>query len=337
MTEQAQPFAVARRVALWLALAVLIAGAVLGAVFIVIGDQANIAGRAWLTLILVAAFAGAVVIDTRAGDGPNTWYLAASTILNSVLVVIGLLKLWNGFGQPADTGSAFVWGAQFWWFLGVILVLRLALLFTQLYVGPFVQRTSSTPAQVAAVITIATVWLGALVLALPAAFPAWSWPEWWWRVAAAALLVAVVCAVIPVIVRAMDPKAAAEDRARREAHRAEQLQRMAQRNPYAQRPGYPMAPQQPPVRQGVPPQARPYQQAGQPMQPPQTHGTGYAPQAGYNAPGYAPHAAPPAPSLPFQQAAPPQPVRPNPQAGPAPAEQAPHVEAPQSQIRPDGV
>src|SRR5690606_40825170 len=89
--------------ALYLAIGALVAAAVLGAYFIIVGDQANVAGRAWLTLFLVALFAGAVVLDANVSSGPNRWYLGVSTIVNVVLVAVGLLKLWNGWLQPEDT------------------------------------------------------------------------------------------------------------------------------------------------------------------------------------------------------------------------------------------
>ncbi len=93
------------RIALWLSIGMLVAAALLGGFFIIVGDQANVAGRAWLTMLLVAVFAGTVLLDTTIADGPNRWYLAASTIVNVVLVAIGLMKVWNGWLQPANTAD----------------------------------------------------------------------------------------------------------------------------------------------------------------------------------------------------------------------------------------
>jgi hypothetical protein len=61
--------------------------------------------------------------------------------------------------------------------------------------------------KVTAILTIGLAWVTALILAIPAAFPEPEWPDWWWRVAGAATLVAVVTTVIPLIVRAFEPKA----------------------------------------------------------------------------------------------------------------------------------
>ena len=198
----------ARKLALYLTIAVLAVSAVFGAVLIVVGDQANIAGRAWMTLLLVGAFAGAVALDASVSNGPNRWYLPASTITNAVLVAVGLLKLWNGGLQPDDTSDALVWALQFWRFVGVVVLARLALLLTQVYGLRFVTRARSRVASIGGVVTLALVWATAAVLALPAILPAATWPEWWWRLAAATTLVAAVAAVIPLIVRAFETKPA---------------------------------------------------------------------------------------------------------------------------------
>lgn len=206
-TEARRPRA--RSLALYLTIAVLATSAVFGAVLIVVGDQANIAGRAWLTLLLVGAFAGAVALDATASNGPNRWYLPASTITNAALVAVGLLKLWNGALQPDDTADAWVWAVQFWRFAGVVVLARMALLLTQVYGLRFVTRASSRVSSIGGVVTLTLVWATALVLALPAIFPAATWPDWWWRLAAATTLVATVAAVIPLIVWAFEAKPAA--------------------------------------------------------------------------------------------------------------------------------
>lgn len=197
----------AATMSLWLAIGALIVAALMGGFFIIVGDQANIAGRAWLTLFLVLLFAGAVVLDAQVADGPNRWYLAASTIVNVVIVAIGLLKLWNGWLQGPNTSDPGVWAEQFGRLIGIIVLLRLALLITQLYGLHFVTRARSSVGKITSIITIGMVWVAALVLVIPAAFPAYDWPDWWWRIAGAAALVAVVMTVIPLIIRAFEPKA----------------------------------------------------------------------------------------------------------------------------------
>lgn len=296
--------------ALWLAIGMLIAAALLGGYFIIVGDQANVAGRAWMTLLLVAAFAGAVVLDANVSDGPNRWYMAASTIINAVLVAIGLMKLWNGWLQPDDTADPAVWAAQIGRFVAVVVLLRLALLITQIYGLYFVVRAKSTATRISAIVTLVFVWATALILAIPSSFPEPDWPDWWWRAAGATSLIAVVTMVIPLIVRAFEPKA-----------------------PKPVVPAVPAAPAYGQPGYGQPGYAQPgYGQPGygQPPAAPAQH-PGYAPQQhpGYPPqPGYPqqPPAAPPAPPAPpaAPAAQPPAPAAPPaPPAPPVPPQQPP--------------
>lgn len=196
----------ARTWALWLAIGTLVVAALLGGFFIIVGDQAAVAGRAWLTLVLVAAFAGAVTLDAGQSDGPNRWYLPASVMVNVVIVLIGLFKIWNGWLQPPNSADSLVWTQQLGRTLAVIVLLRLALLITQFYGLHFVTNGRSGVARVSAGVTLGFIWLSALFLAIPAAFPVPQWPDWWWRTSGAMALVALVLAVIPLIVRAFEPR-----------------------------------------------------------------------------------------------------------------------------------
>lgn len=196
----------ARSWALWVAIGMLVSAALLGGFFIIVGDQAAVAGRAWLTLVLMAAFAGAVVLDAIVSDGPNRWYLPASVIVNTLIVLIGLFKIWNGWLQPANTADGDVWSMQFFRLIAIILLARTALLATQYFGLHFVTRGTSPISRVSASISLAFAWLCGLFLSIPAAFPEPHWPDWWWRTSGAMALVAVVLAAIPLIVRAFEPR-----------------------------------------------------------------------------------------------------------------------------------
>ncbi|WP_144630045.1 hypothetical protein [Arthrobacter woluwensis] len=263
-------------IALGLSITMLVAAAVLGGIFIILGDQANVAGRAWLTLLLVGLFAGAVVLDGSMPEGRNRWYLAVSTILNVVLLAIGLLKIWNGWLQPADTASAAVWTGQIARFVSMILLVRVALLLTQLYVPRFITGASKTGVRISSMATLVFAWLTVLELVLPAAFPAMDWPSWWWRTAGATSLIAIVGLVIPLVLRAFEPKPPA-DQLPPQDYTQQQWTQAPQWNGYAQQP-----------QQGQPPA---YPQQWQQEYPQQYAQPGYPqnayPQAGYPQQGYA--------------------------------------------------
>ncbi|MBD8101301.1 hypothetical protein [Plantibacter sp. CFBP 8775] len=240
--------------ALTLTIGTLVAAAIIGGYFIIVGDQADIAGRVWLTLLLLAAFVGAVSLDAAAGHGPNKWYLAVSTLVNIFLVTVGLLKLWNGWLQPPNTSDGFVWSTQIMLFLGILIIVRLALIIIQVYFLHFVTRATSSVVRATGIVTIALIIATVLVLVLPMAFPEGTWADWWWRIAAATTLAAAISAVIPVIVRAFSPKPEGERVSYgQQPYRPEVYQQAA--------PGYPV--------QGYPGQQGYQGQQGYPGQQPQ--------------------------------------------------------------------
>ncbi|MCM3655745.1 hypothetical protein M3147_00595 [Agromyces mediolanus] len=301
------------KVALWLSIGMLVAAALLGGFFIIVGDQANVAGRAWLTMLLVAVFAGTVLLDTTIADGPNRWYLAASTIVNVVLVAIGLMKVWNGWLQPADTADPGVWAAQMGRFIAVVILLRLALLLTQLYGLHFVARAKKTATRISGIVTLIFVWATALVLSIPSAFPEPDWPDWWWRTAGATSLIAVVAAVIPLILRAFEPR---EARPTPPANVQAGYGQPGYGQPGYGQPGY----GQPGYGQpgyGQPGYGQPTAQPGPPPPPP-----GYGQPTPPPPPGYGQPTPPPPPG--YAQPAPPAPGQP-----PAPQPPAPQPPAPQ--------
>jgi hypothetical protein len=201
-----------RTVALWVTIGVLIAGAVLGGIFIILDEQSGIVGRAFMTLLLVGLFAVAVLIDGRVPEGENRWYLPTSMLLNVVLLIIGLIKVWNGPLQPADTTAFDVWWVQTWRWIGVVAIVRAALVITQFYVPPFLTRARSRITRLSAQITVGLIWLTALIYFVPLSFPnleplgLHDYSRRWWSVSGATALVAAVVVVIPLVVRAFEPK-----------------------------------------------------------------------------------------------------------------------------------
>lgn len=348
--------------ALTLTIGTLVAAAIIGGYFIIVGDQADIAGRVWLTLLLLAAFVGAVSLDAAAGHGPNKWYLAVSTLVNIFLVTVGLLKLWNGWLQPPNTSDGFVWSTQIMLFLGILIIVRLALIIIQVYFLHFVTRATSTVVRATGIVTIALIIATVLVLVLPMAFPEGTWADWWWRIAAATTLAAAISAVIPVIVRAFSPKPEGEPVSYgQQPYRPEVYQQTAPGYPvqgypgqqgYQGQQGYPgQQPQQP--YQGQPYPQQPHQGQQQPYggQPnPGQYGQGYQgqPYQGQPAPqqsapqqsgqqwptpswqGSAPGQPAPAQPAP-QQWGPPQPQVPSSPVPPAPTQ---HEQRPQEPKQP---
>lgn len=182
------------RGSLWIAIGALIAAALVCVVWVLIGDQDGLIGRAFLTILLLAAFAGIAILE--AGLAPNRpdWLQLASMVSWIVALLVGAVKIW----LPED---GFYFGAErFFQLLLVIGILQLALVHVRLFT-PAAQRYVTTFTRVIYIVTI--VFLGGLVgmLVFFLAFPnTFFYGELYWRIVVAlTILVAVGTTLIPLL------------------------------------------------------------------------------------------------------------------------------------------
>lgn len=115
------------RGSLWIAIGALIAAALVCVIWVLIGDQDGLIGRAFLTILLLAAFAGIAILE--AGLAPNRpdWLQLASMVSWIIALLVGAVKIW----LPED---GFYFGAErFFQLLLVIGILQLALLHVRLF------------------------------------------------------------------------------------------------------------------------------------------------------------------------------------------------------------
>ena len=189
------------RGSLWIAIGALIAAALVCVVWVLIGDQDGLIGRAFLTIVLLAAFAGIAILE--AGLAPNRpdWLQLASMVSWIVALLVGAVKIW----LPED-GSYF--GAErFFQLLLVVGILQLALLHVRLYT-PAAQRHVTTFTRVIYMVTVAFLvgLVGMLVFFL--AFPyTFHYGELYWRIVVAlTILVAVGTTLIPLLNALFAPK-----------------------------------------------------------------------------------------------------------------------------------
>ena len=189
------------RAAIWVAIGALIAAAIVCVVWVLVGTQNGIIGRAFLTILLLAAFAGVAIIDARLASRRPAWFALASMATWVVLLLIGAVLIW----LPERNS----WGGfnRFVQFLLIVLILQLALLHIRLYTKAF-RRHVTTFTQTVVVITIALVVGLAVMLVLPLIFAEWlDFPELYWRfVVAITILAAVGTALIPLLNALFAPK-----------------------------------------------------------------------------------------------------------------------------------
>ena len=189
------------RGSLWIAIGALIAAALVCVVWVLIGDQDGLIGRAFLTILLLAAFAGIAILE--AGLAPNRpdWLQLASMVSWIVALLVGAVKIW----LPED---GFYFGAErFFQLLLVIGILQLALVHVRLFT-PAAQRHVTTFTRVIYIVTVTFLagLVGMLVFFL--AFPnTFEYGELYWRIVVAlTILVAVGTTLIPLLNALFAPK-----------------------------------------------------------------------------------------------------------------------------------
>lgn len=182
------------RGAIWVAIGALIAAAIVCVVWVLVGDQNGIVGRAFLTILLLVAFAGVAILDAHLAPRRPAWFALASMASWVVLLLIGAVMIW----MP----ERYFFGgfSRFFQFLVIVLIVQLALLHARLFVKAW-QRHVTTFTTIVAYATLAFVIALVVMLVLPLVLSEWvEFADLYWRfVVALAILAAVGTALIPLI------------------------------------------------------------------------------------------------------------------------------------------
>ncbi|WP_374315781.1 hypothetical protein [Microbacterium sp.] len=189
------------RAAIWVAIGALIAAAIVCVVWVLIGNQNGIVGRAFLTILLLVGFAGATILDAHLAPRRPAWFALASLGVWIATLLIGAVMIW----MP----ERYSWGgfSRFIQFLFIVLILQLVLLHVRLYLKAF-QRYDTPFTRTVAIVTIILVVSLAALLIIPLMLGEYLWfPEIYWRVTVAvAILAAVGTALIPLVNLLFAPK-----------------------------------------------------------------------------------------------------------------------------------
>lgn len=191
------------RGAIWIAIGALIAAALVCVIWVLVGDQNGLIGRAFLTILLLAGFAGIAILEAGLAPKRPDWLALTSMITWIVALIVGAIKIW----LPQDD-TYFGSGAErFFQLLLVVGILQLALLHVRLYTKS-AQRYVTTFTQVIQYVTLGllAILVGMLVffLALPDLV---DYGELYWRIVVAlTILVAVGTTLIPLLNALFAPK-----------------------------------------------------------------------------------------------------------------------------------
>ncbi|WP_106814805.1 hypothetical protein [Microbacterium timonense] len=189
------------RAAIWVAIGALIAAAIVCVVWVLIGDQNDIVGRAFLTILLLVGFAGVAILDAHLAPGRPAWFALASMGSWIIALLIGAVLIWMPERYPWLGFSRFIQ------FLLIVLILQLVLLHVRLYMKALHRYDTPFTRAVAIVTIVLVVGLAALLI-VPLTFGEWlSLDSLYWRiVVAVAILAAVGTAIVPLVNVLFAPK-----------------------------------------------------------------------------------------------------------------------------------
>lgn len=194
------------RAAIWVAIGALIAAALVSVVWVLIGTQNGVVGRAFLTILLLAAFAGAAILDAHLAPNRPAWFALVSMGSWVLILLVGAVLIWmpdRAFMSYEPIGLT-----RFLSFLLVALIVQLAVLHVRLYTRA-IHRAPTTFNRVAGYTTIALVAILMLMLIVPLTVREYvEFEDLYWRiVVAVSILAAVGTALVPLVNVLFAPKA----------------------------------------------------------------------------------------------------------------------------------
>lgn len=191
------------RASIWVAIGALIAAALVCVVWVLIGDENGIVGKAFLTVLLLAAFAGVAILETNLAARRPAWLALASMLAWVLILLIGAFLIWM------PTSGYFGVGAErFFRFILIALIIQGALLHARLLLRAY-ERHQTTFTTVVTYVTIGLVVILGVMLVLPLMtdeFVTYR-PLYWRVVVALAILAAVGTAIVPLVNALFAPKA----------------------------------------------------------------------------------------------------------------------------------
>jgi hypothetical protein len=198
------------RGAIWIAIGSLIAAAIVCVVWVLIGDQDGIIGRAFLTILLLAAFAGIAIVESNVAARRPEWLVLASMVAWIIVLLVGAVKIWlptpepdYGYGFSSSSG-----GMRLLQFLVVVGILQLTLVHVRLFLHA-AQRYVTTFTRIVVIVTFVMLALLMAMLVFFLTFPdELHYNDLYWRIVIAlAILVAVGTTLIPLLNALFAPRA----------------------------------------------------------------------------------------------------------------------------------
>ena len=190
------------RATIWVAIGALIAAALVCVVWVLIGDSNGIVGKAFLTILLLAGFAGISIAESNMAQSRPTWLALTSMISWVLILLVGAFLIWMPTSGYFGVGAERVFK-----FIVIALIVQGALLHARLFLKAF-QRHQTTFTSIVTYVTIGLVVILMVMLVLPLMtdeFVTYR-PLYWRVVVALAILSAVGTALLPLVNALFAPK-----------------------------------------------------------------------------------------------------------------------------------
>ena len=189
------------RGAIWIAIGALIAAAIVCVVWVLIGDQQGLIGRAFLTIVLLAGFAAIAILEASLAPNRQDWLALLSMLSWIIALLVGAVKIW----LPDD--SYFGGIERFFQLVLVVGILQLALLHVRLFQKAAARHETTFTR---AIVWVTYAFLTGLVVMLVfyLTFPhTFHYDELYWRIVVAlTILTAVGTMLIPLLNALFAPK-----------------------------------------------------------------------------------------------------------------------------------
>ena len=190
------------RATIWVAIGALIGAALVCVVWVLIGDSNGIVGKAFLTILLLAGFAGVAIAESNMAQNRPTWLALTSMISWVLILLVGAFLIWMPTSGYFGAGAERVFK-----FIVIALIIQGALLHARLFLKAF-QRHQTTFTSIVTYVTIGLVVILMVMLVLPLMtdeFVTYR-PLYWRVVVALAILSAVGTALLPLVNALFAPK-----------------------------------------------------------------------------------------------------------------------------------
>ena len=125
------------RASIWVAIGALIAAAIVCVIWVIVGDSDGIVAKAFLTIVLLAGFAGVSIMEANLAARRPAWLTLASMVSWVLLLLIGAFLIW----MPTNTWYA--GGDRIFKFVLISLIIQGALLHARLYLRAFLRHQTT--------------------------------------------------------------------------------------------------------------------------------------------------------------------------------------------------